>query len=253
MINATGNPQTILLLGATSEIGLAIVHEYLSMAPARVILAGLPGRQERDQAAAELMAAGATAVTGIDFDALDFPTHPAVIDEAWAKGDVDVAIVAWGLLGDAEALWQDQASVVDYVGVNFTGAVSIGVLLGQKMKAQGHGQIIAMSSVAGQRVRRSNFVYGSTKAGLDGFYLNLGQALEPYGAKVLVVRPGMVRTRMSAHLKEAPLTVDKEEVARLVVKAAKAGREIVWAPPVFEWVMLVLRHVPRPLFKRLPL
>jgi decaprenylphospho-beta-D-erythro-pentofuranosid-2-ulose 2-reductase len=68
-----------------------------------------------------------------------------------------------------------------------------------------------------------------------------------------VVRPGMVRTRMSAHLKEAPLTVDKEEVAELVVKAAKSGREIVWAPPAFEWVMLVLRHIPRPIFKRLPI
>jgi decaprenylphospho-beta-D-erythro-pentofuranosid-2-ulose 2-reductase len=253
VINATGNPQTILLLGGTSEIGLAIVHEYLAAAPARVILACLSGRQERDQAASELMAAGATSVEAIDFDALDFPTHPAVIEEAWSWGDVDVAIVSWGILGDPETLWQDQAKVVDYVGINFTGAVSIGVLLGQKMKVQGHGQIIAMSSAAGQRVRRSNFVYGSTKAGLDGFYLNLGEALEPYGVKVLVVRPGMVRTRMSAHLKEAPLTVDKEEVAELVVKAAKSGREIVWAPPAFEWVMLVLRHIPRPIFKRLPI
>jgi decaprenylphospho-beta-D-erythro-pentofuranosid-2-ulose 2-reductase len=253
VINATGNPQTILLLGGTSEIGLAIVYEYLSAGPARIILAGLPGRQERDQAVAELLAAGATSVERIDFDALDFPSHPAVIDEAWSGGDVDVAIVAWGLLGDAEKLWQDQVSIVDYVGVNFTGAVSIGVLVGQKMKAQAHGQIIAMSSAAGQRVRRSNFVYGSTKAGLDGFYLNLGQALEPYGVKVLVVRPGMVRTRMSAHLKEAPLTVDKDLVAQLVVKAAKSGREIVWAPPAFEFVMLILRHIPRPIFKRLPL
>jgi decaprenylphospho-beta-D-erythro-pentofuranosid-2-ulose 2-reductase len=121
------------------------------------------------------------------------------------------------------------------------------------MKAQGHGQIVVMSSAAGQRVRRSNFVYGSTKAGLDGFYLNLGQALEPYGVKVLVVRPGMVRTRMSAHMKEAPLTVDKELVAQLVVRAARSGREIVWAPPAFEFVMLILRHIPRPIFKRLPL
>jgi decaprenylphospho-beta-D-erythro-pentofuranosid-2-ulose 2-reductase len=183
VINATGNPQTILLLVGTSEIGLAIVHEYLSTGPSRVILAGLPGRQEGDQVAADLRASGATAVERIDFDALDFPSHPAVVNEAWAWGDVDVAIVAWGLLGDAEQLWQDQPTVVDFVGVNYTGAVSIGVLLGQKMKAQGHGQVIAMSSVAGERVRRSNFVYGSTKAGLDSFYLNLGEALEPYGVR----------------------------------------------------------------------
>ena len=253
MINATGNPQTILLLGGTSEIGLAIVREYLSTGPARVILAGLPGRQEADQAAAELRAAGATSIERIDFDALDFPTHPAVIDEAWSWGDVDVAIVAWGLLGDAEQLWQDQPTVVDFVGVNYTGAVSIGVLLGQKMKAQGHGQIIAMSSVAGERVRRSNFVYGSTKAGLDSFYLNLGEALEPYGVQVLVVRPGMVRTRMSAHMKEAPLTVNKEDVAKIAVASARAGKTVVWAPAPFRFVMLILKHIPRVIFKRLPI
>ena len=133
------------------------------------------------------------------------------------------------------------------------GAVSIGVLLGQRMKQQGHGQIIVMSSVAGERVRRSNFVYGSTKAGLDSFYLNLGEALAPYGPKVLVVRPGMVRTRMSAHMREAPLTVDKEEVAELVVRSATAGKELVWAPPAFRLVMLVLKHIPRPIFKKLPI
>ncbi len=253
MINATGNPQTILLLGGTSEIGLAIVHEYLSSGPSRVILAGLPGRQEADQAAADLRVAGATSVERIDFDALDFPAHPAVINEAWSWGDVDVAIVAWGLLGDAEKLWQDQPMIVDFVGVNYTGAVSIGVLLGQKMKAQGHGQIIAMSSVAGERVRRSNFVYGSTKAGLDSFYLNLGEALEPYGVHVLVVRPGMVRTRMSAHLKEAPLTVNKDDVAKLAVASARAGKTIVWTPAPFRFVMLVLKHIPRVIFKRLPI
>ncbi len=253
MINATGNPQTILLLGATSEIGLAIVTEYLKSGPARVILAGLGGRQEREQAVAELEAAGATAVEKIDFDALDFPSHPSVIASAWVWGDVDVAIVSWGLLGEPEELWQDQAQAVDFVGVNYTGAVSVGILLGQKMRAQGHGQIIVMSSVAGERVRRSNFVYGSTKAGLDSFFLNLGEALEPSGVKVLVVRPGMVRTRMSSHLKEAPLTVDKQQVGELVVASAREGKTLIWAPPAFRYVMTILRHIPRPIFKRLPI
>ncbi|MDO5285325.1 MAG: decaprenylphospho-beta-D-erythro-pentofuranosid-2-ulose 2-reductase [Actinomycetia bacterium] len=234
-------------------MGLAIVTEYLKHGPARVILATRPGDPERDRAAGDLTAAGATAVERIDFDAADTSSHPSIIEQAWSYGDVDVAIVAWGLLGDAEQLWQDQRMAVDFVGVNYTGAVSIGVLLGQRMKQQGHGQIIVMSSVAGERVRRSNFVYGSTKAGLDSFYLNLGEALAPYGPKVLVVRPGMVRTRMSAHMKEAPLTVDKEEVAELVVRAATAGKELVWAPPAFRLVMLVLKHIPRPIFKKLPI
>ncbi|MCB0913227.1 MAG: SDR family NAD(P)-dependent oxidoreductase, partial [Propionibacteriaceae bacterium] len=128
-----------------------------------------------------------------------------------------------------------------------------GVLLGQKMKAQGYGQIIAMSTVAGEKVRRSNFVYGSTKAGLDGFYRLLGEALAPFGPKVLVVRPGQVRTRMSAHVKEAPLTVDKEDLATQVVDAARKGQTLIWVPSTFRFVMIALKHIPGPIFRLLPL
>lgn len=253
MIDATGNPQTVLLLGGTSEIGLAIVKEYLAKQPLRVVLGLQPGDELRDATVAELAAAGATAVDVLDFDAVDFDSHPRVIDAAWALADIDVAIVAFGLLGDAEELWQDQAKAVQIAQVNYTGAVSVGVLLGQQMKAQGYGQIIAMSTVAGELVRRSNFVYGSTKAGLDGFYRLLGEALAPFGPKVLVVRPGQVRTRMSAHVKEAPLTVDKEELAAQVVDAARKGQKLIWVPAPFRLVMMVLKHVPGPIFRLLPL
>ncbi|MFC9356198.1 decaprenylphospho-beta-D-erythro-pentofuranosid-2-ulose 2-reductase [Rhodococcus sp. NPDC057014] len=253
MINAVGNPQTLLLLGGTSEIGLAICEEYLKKAPMRVILAALPGDPGRDGAVAQLKAAGANAVDVIDFDAVDTESHPKVVDDAWAKGDVDVAIVAFGLLGDAEELWQNQRKAVQIAEVNYTAAVSVGVLVGEKMKAQGFGQIIAMSSAAGERVRRSNFVYGSTKAGLDGFYLGLGEALREFGPRVLVIRPGQVRTRMSADVKEAPLTVNKEDVAKLAVTSAEKGKDLVWAPGAFRYVMMILRHIPRPIFKKLPI
>ncbi len=253
MINAVGNPQTILLLGGTSEIGLAICAEYVRKSPARIILAALPGDPLRENAVAEMKAAGATQVDVIDFDALDTESHPKVIDAAWDGGDVDVAIVAFALDGDPEELWQNQRKAVLVAGVNYTAAVSVGVLVGEKMKKQGFGRIIAMSSVAGERVRRSNFVYGSTKAGLDGFYLGLGDALRPHGPRVLVIRPGMVRTRFSAHVKEAPLTVNKEDIAALAVSASQRGRELVWAPGAFRFVMMILRHIPRPIFRKLPI
>lgn len=253
MINAVGNPQTILLLGGTSEIGLAICAEYLKKAPARIVLAALPGDPLRESAVEQMKAAGANEVEVIDFDALDTDSHPKVIEAAWDRGDIDVAIVAFALDGDAEELWQNQAKAVRVAGVNYTAGVSVGVLIGEKMKAQGFGRIITMSSVAGERVRRSNFVYGSTKAGLDGFYLGLGDALRPHGVRVLVVRPGQVRTRFSAHVEEAPLTVNKEEVAALAVSASQKGKEIVWAPGAFRFVMMILRHIPRPIFRRLPI
>ncbi|WKG09765.1 decaprenylphospho-beta-D-erythro-pentofuranosid-2-ulose 2-reductase [Nocardia sp. PE-7] len=259
MINAVGNPQTILLFGGTSEIGLAICAEYLRKSPARVILANLPGDPLLENAVTTLKAAGATQVDVIDFDALDTDSHPKVVDSAFATGDVDVAIVAFGVLGDAEELWQNQRKAVMTVGINYTAGVSVGVLVGDKFKAQGHGRIIVMSSVAGERVRRSNFVYGSTKAGLDGFYLGLGEALRPFGPRVTVIRPMQVRTSATkAHWeatgsKEAPLTVDPEDVAKLAVAASEKGTEIVWAPGEARFLMSALRHVPRPIFRKLPI
>src|SRR6202035_673892 len=253
VLDAVGNPQTILLLGGTSEIGLAICERYLRNAHARIVLADLPDHPRKDEAVAQMKAAGAKSVEWIDFDGVDTASHPKVIDAAFAGGDVDVAIVAFGLLGNAEELWQNQPKAVQIAQVNYTAAVSVGVLLGEKMRAQGFGQIIAMSSAAGERVRRSNFVYGSTKAGLDGFYLGLGEALKPFGVRVLVIRPGQVRTRLSAHVKEAPLTVDKEYVANLAVTASAKGKELVWAPGAFRYVMMVLRHIPRPIFRKLPI
>lgn len=253
VLDAVGNPQTILLLGGTSEIGLAICERYLQNAHARIVLAAMPGDPGRDAAVAQMKAAGARSVELIDFEATDPDTHPKMIEAAFANGDVDVAIVAFGILGDAEELWQNQQKAVLAAEINYTAAVSVGVLLAEKLRAQGFGQIIAMSSAAGERVRRSNFVYGSTKAGLDGFYLGLGEALREYGVRVLVIRPGQVRTRMSAHMKEAPLTVDKEYVANLAVTAAAKGKELVWAPAAFRYVMMVLRHVPRPIFRKLPI
>jgi decaprenylphospho-beta-D-erythro-pentofuranosid-2-ulose 2-reductase len=259
VLDAVGNPQTILLLGGTSEIGLAICERYLQNAHARILLAAMPDDPGRDDAVAQMKAAGARSVELIDFEATDTDSHPKMIDQAFREGvgggsrDVDVAIVAFGLLGDAEELWQNQRKAVQIAEINYTAAVSVGVLLAEKMRAQGFGQIIAMSTVAGERVRRSNFVYGSTKAGLDGFYLGLSEALREHGVRVLVIRPGQVRTRMSAHIKEAPLTVDKEYVANLAVTASAKGKELVWAPAAFRYVMMVLRHIPRSIFRKLPI
>jgi decaprenylphospho-beta-D-erythro-pentofuranosid-2-ulose 2-reductase len=252
MLNAVGQAQNILLLGGTSEIGLGIVAEFLSRGPARVTLAARRDSPRIDAAVDQIKAAGASEVEVVDFDATDFESHPATIDAAFAHGDVDVAVVAFGTLGDQEALWQDQAAAVASAQTNYTGPVSVGVLLGQRFKAQGHGTIVALSSVAGMRVRRSNFVYGASKAGLDGFYTQLGEALRDSGAKVLVVRPGQVRTKMSAGTKEAPLTVDIDDVAKATVEGVLKGRDIIFVHPAFEAVAAVFNVIPRQIFRRLP-
>lgn len=251
MLNAVGQAQHILLLGGTSEIGLGIVEEFLKRGSAKVSLAARKDSPRVERAVEKLTNAGGD-VEVLDFDALDTDSHPGVIDAALTRGDIDVAIVAFGTLGDQEQLWQDQAAAVESSKINYTGYVSVGVLLGQALKNQGHGHIIALSSVAGQRVRRSNFVYGAAKAGVDGFYTQLGVALEKTGVKVLVVRPGQVRTKMSADTgKEAPLTVDVSDVAEATMEAVAKGKDSIFVHRLFEPISLVLKNIPAGVMKKL--
>lgn len=251
MIDALGQPQSVLLLGGTSDIGLAIVERWCGRGALRVVLAARPSAR-RDAAVHRLEQAGAT-VRAIDLEARDVASHPGVVDAAFGGGDIDVAVVAFGLLGDPELAWQDHDTAVELAEVNYVAPVSLGVALARAMRRQGHGCIVALSSVAGERVRRSNFVYGSTKAGMDGFYLGLGEALRDDGVRVVVVRPGFVRSKMTEGMSETPLAVTPEQVAEAVTEAVAKGRELVWVPAPLRAVMSGLRHVPRPVFRHLPL
>lgn len=252
MLNAVGQAQHIVLFGGTSEIGQGIVSEFLEKGPAKVTLAARKDSPRVEGAVEKLRAAGASAVEVVDFDATDFDSHPQVVEKIFAGGDVDIAIIAFGTLGDQEKLWQDHAAAVASAQVNYTGPVSVGVLLGQRFKQQGHGTIVALSSVAGMRVRRSNFVYGASKAGVDGFFVNLGEALRGTGANVVVVRPGQVRTKMSAEAGEAPLTVDVEDVAKATADAVYSGKQSIFVHPLFEYVSLGFKFIPQSIFRRLP-
>jgi decaprenylphospho-beta-D-erythro-pentofuranosid-2-ulose 2-reductase len=250
VIDAVGNPQSILLLGGTSEIGLAVVEAFASDRPLRVVLAARPS-DRLDAARARLEARGC-AVETLPFDAEALDTHADVVRKAFTGGDIDVAVVAFGLLGDNEKAWTDASYAARLAQVNYTAAVTVGVALAERMREQGHGAIVAFSSVAGERARRSNFVYGSTKAGLDAFYSGLTEALRPHGVTVTVVRPGFVHTRMTEGMKPAPLSTTPEAVAAITVDAVRKRRELVWAPAQVRFLMSVLRHLPRAVFRRLP-
>jgi decaprenylphospho-beta-D-erythro-pentofuranosid-2-ulose 2-reductase len=205
-----------------------------------------------DTAAARLDRVGATVMT-LPFDAADTASHQETIEKAFADGDIDVTLVAFGLLGDQEKAWTDHATAVELAQVNYVGAVSVGVLLAKALQRQGHGALVALSSAAAERPRRSNFSYGATKAGLDAFYTGLTEALRPSGVTVSVIRPGFVHTKMTAGMKAAPLSVTPEQVAEVIVDAVTHGREQAWAPAPMRFVMSALRHVPRPIFRRLPI
>jgi decaprenylphospho-beta-D-erythro-pentofuranosid-2-ulose 2-reductase len=250
VIDAVGNPQSLLLLGGTSEIGLAVAATFARARPLRIVLAGRPGVR-LDAAAEQLRGTGGT-VSVLPFDARRPETHAEVVEKAFADGDIDVALVAFGVLGDQEAAWTDVAAARELAEVNYVGAVTVGVALADRLRRQGHGALVALSSVAGERPRRSNFVYGSTKAGLDSFYTGLTEALRPSGVAVSVIRPGFVHSRMTEGMRAAPLSQTPQQVADVIVASVRTRREQAWAPGPLRWVMAVLRHLPRAVFRRLP-
>lgn len=251
MIDALGEPQSVLVLGGSSEIARATVLALPRRRLNRVVLAGRPS-PELTQAAEALTAAGVQGVQTIDFDATNTDSHEALIDSIFDGGDIDIALLAFGVLGNQMQAEADPSHAVYLATVNYTGAVSTGLHVARRMRAQGHGSIVVMSSVAGDRARRSNYVYGSTKAGLDAFAQGLGDALTGSGVHVLVVRPGMVRTRMSAGLPEAPMTTNAEDVATAIVTGLRKGKHTIYAPAPLRVLMTAVKAVPRPIFRKLP-
>ncbi len=253
MIDALGSPQSVLVLGGGSDIGLATARAFVARRARTVILAG---RHPDDlgESVTALRDAGAEAVETVLFDADDTDSHQAFADDVFSRfGDIDLALVAFGILGNQEDAEQHPAVATAVLSTNFVGAASIGLHLAPHLRRQGHGVMVVLSSVAGERARRSNFVYGSSKAGLDAFFTGLGDALVGTGVRVVVIRPGFVVSKMTAGMATVPLSTTPDKVAEVIVGAVASGAEQAWAPPVLRPVMSALRHVPRTVFRRLPL
>lgn len=203
-------------------------------------------------AAVERLRQTGSTVTTLTFDARKPDTHAEVVDKAFAEGDIDVTLVAFGIQGDNEQGWTDVEAARAVAEINYVAPVSLGVLLAGKLRKQGHGHLVVMSSPAGERARRSNFVYGSSKAGLDIFYTGLTYALSDSGVKVTVVRPNFVHTKLTEGMKPAPMAQTPQQVAAAIVDGVRKGQEEVYVPAQMRWVMFVLKHLPRVIFRRLP-
>ncbi|MFJ8739954.1 MULTISPECIES: decaprenylphospho-beta-D-erythro-pentofuranosid-2-ulose 2-reductase [unclassified Embleya] len=249
MKDALGAPQSLLVLGGTSEIALTTARAMVAERVRRVVLAGRPSAA-LDAAAEELRGLGAS-VEVVGFDAAETDDHEKTIDEVFAAGDIDVVLLAFGVLGDQEADEKSPAAAARVAQVNYVGGVSAGLAAANALSRQGHGALAVISSVAGERARKSNFIYGSTKAGLDAFAQGLGDKLHGTGVHVMVVRPGFVKTRMTEGLPDAPLATTPEVVAEAIVKGLRRKSSVVWVPGQFRFVMSALRHVPRPIFRKL--
>jgi decaprenylphospho-beta-D-erythro-pentofuranosid-2-ulose 2-reductase len=253
--NGVGSPPRILLLGGTSEIGLAILAALGLPAGAEVILAG---RDEQRLAAAgkELATRGLAAqVKTMAYDAMDTGGHQAFADAVFADGPLDLVISAAGVLIPQEEVERDVNRAADMVQTNFTGHVTSLLAIASRLRAQAgtgqhRGTIVVLSSVAAVRPRKANFVYGAAKSGLDAFARGLADSLHGSGVRVVLVRPGFVIGRMTAGMPRAPLSSTPAQVGAATAAALRGGKDTVWIPAPLAGFALAMRLVPRPLWRR---
>jgi decaprenylphospho-beta-D-erythro-pentofuranosid-2-ulose 2-reductase len=237
----------VLLLGGTSEIGLAILAA-LPLAPdAEVILAG---RDPQRLAAAGKSLPGP--VTVAQYDAMETGTHQAFADEICAGGVPDLVIAATGVLTPQNRIEQDVRLAATMITTNFTGHVTALLAFGEAMRRRGSGTIVVLSSVAAVRPRKFNSVYGATKVALDAFARGYADSLHGSGVRVLLVRPGFVTGRMTSGMKPAPLATTPEGVGAAVARALQGGNEsVVWVPAPLVALATAMKLIPRPIWRKL--
>lgn len=237
----------IAIFGATSEIGGEIARR---LAPGNHLV--LAGRRTTDLAE-ELTGLGATQVDSFFFDATDVDSHADLIAEIEATGPLDVALAMFGVLGDQELAERDSAEVYRILHTDFTAQAVLLTELSQVMKSRGRGVLVAYSSIAGARVRRPNYVYGSAKAGLDGFCQGMQDAVQGTGVRLVIVRPGFVIGRMTRGMDPAPLSTTPDVVAEATVRAIDDEKaESVWIPRSLKLLAAAMQVVPRWLWRRAP-
>jgi len=241
---------SVLVLGGRSEIGLEVAQR---LAPGRPVILAARRSDDLTDEIEVVRAAGASAVHCVEFDADDTASHPDVLDAVIeAHGPIGVAVVAFGILGDQARAERDPAHAVGVVHTDFVAQVSVLTVLAERMRTAGSGQIVVFSSVAGIRVRRANYVYGSAKAGLDGFASGLADALHGTGVQLLVVTPGFVIGRMTKGMSPAPLSSTPRQVADAAVAGLRTHRTRVWVPGALRPAYVVARLVPRAIWRRMP-
>jgi decaprenylphospho-beta-D-erythro-pentofuranosid-2-ulose 2-reductase len=250
--DAMGMPQSAVVVGGTSDIARAVLRALVARRLARIVLVG---RDEIGLAAAakELATLGPIEVDTMTFDVTDLGRVGAVVADASARlGQVDLVLIAAGVLGDQAVVEDDPDAVAGVFTANTTGPAAVMTAFATMLRKQGHGRVVVLTSVAGVRVRRANYVYGASKAGLDAFAQGMAEALRGSGASLMIVRPGWVATRMTEGRDPAPLATTPDAVAADVVAGMERSASVVWSPGLLRLVFAVMKVVPAALWRRLP-
>jgi len=252
MVKASAASRRVLALGATSAIAEATLRLMAEEGASFFLVAR--NAAKLSAVSADLLTRGAASVVGQVADLDDTDGHPALLSRAvTALGGTDVALIAHGVLGDQPLSERDYGAAEAVLRTNFLSAVSLVTWLANYFEAERRGTIAVISSVAGDRGRRSNYVYGASKGGLNVFLDGVRNRIDRAGVQVLTIKPGFVATPMTAHLAKNALFAQPAEVARCILKAIDRRRDVAYAPPFWGMVMLVVRNIPGRIFKKLNL
>jgi decaprenylphospho-beta-D-erythro-pentofuranosid-2-ulose 2-reductase len=253
VLDAFGRPQSVVVLGGTSDIASSLVDAVVAEGCATVVLAGRDG-ERLEEAALRAKAGGATSTPTVVFDAMRPEQAGEVVERcmAAAGGSVDLVVFAVGTLGEQRGDVRRPDRVAESVTVNFTWPAAALAEVAVRLRAQGQGRIVVLSSIAGVRVRPANYLYGSAKRGLDAFAVSLSEELCGSGVSIHVVRPGFVRSKMTEGLKPAPFAVSPGDVTVAIRRAIAADERVVWVPGVLRWVSILMRLMPSAIWRRLP-
>ncbi len=239
-----------MVFGGRSEIGVELATR---LAPGATVVLAARGADRLDEQVAAVRAAGAAAVHTVEFDADELSSHGPLVDKLVGEfGPLRIAVLAFGILGDQARAEADAGHAVAIVHTDYVAQVSLLTHLATAMRAAGRGDLVVFSSVAGIRVRRANYVYGSAKAGLDGFACGLADALHGTGVRLLLVRPGFVIGRMTEGMDPAPLSSTPAQVADATARALRRGRRAVWVPWALRPLFFGMKLLPRAIWRRLP-
>ncbi|OBI96996.1 SDR family NAD(P)-dependent oxidoreductase [Mycobacterium asiaticum] len=240
----------VVIFGGRSEIGIELARH---LAPGATLLLAARRAHELDDQVAAVREAGAAAVYTKEFDADDVDSHARLVEAIIAEhGPIGTAVLAFGILGDQARAETDAAHAVAIVHTDYVAQVSLLTILAAAMRTANRGSLVVFSSVAGVRVRRANYVYGSAKAGLDGFANGLADALQGTGVRLLIARPGFVIGRMTEGMKPAPLSSTPQQVAAATAKAMAKGRRSVWIPWALRPMFFTLKLLPQFVWRRMP-
>jgi short-subunit dehydrogenase len=240
----------VVIFGGRSEIGIELAGR---LAPGATVLLAARRADELDEQVAAVRTAGAQAVHVREFDADDLESHGPLVESIVAEhGPIGTAVLAFGILGDQALAEKEPAHAVAIVHTDYVAQVSLLTVLSNTMRSAGSGAIVAFSSVAGVRVRRANYVYGSAKAGLEGFCSGLADALHGSGVHLLLVRPGFVVGRMTEGMTPAPFSSTPAQVATAAAKALAKGRRAAWVPWILQPVFFGMKLLPQFVWQKMP-